>query len=274
MGTKQFAGGKFADTMISDALPYIYTMLRRHVHAMCDRVTQMQDEFVGRVLEVRIGGRYQLRKRLGSGSFGQVYLGMFSFTFRHPALTQHAAGHDLDTGNEVAIKLEHHSIAPSFLDQEVQIYETLSGQQGFPCLFWHGYQDDFRVMVFELLGPNLEDLLRYCGNRFSLKTTLMLMDQLLSRMESLHATGHHHRDIKPENFLLGTGKQGNVLYMTDLGLAIYRQEPKSGSINRESGKSRPPSLIGTCRYASINGHLDIRESHCLDFRQQLLMRPD
>lgn len=31
-------------------------------------------------------------------------------------------------------------------------------------------------MVFELLGSNLEDLLRYYGNRFSLKTILMLMD--------------------------------------------------------------------------------------------------
>jgi len=95
----------------------------------------MQDEFVGRVLEVRIGGRYQLRKRLELGSFRQVYLGIFSCTFRHPVLTQHAAGHDLDTGDKVAIKLEHHRIAPSFLDQEVQIYETLSEQSGFSCLF-------------------------------------------------------------------------------------------------------------------------------------------
>ena len=88
MGAKQFAGGKFADTTISDALPFIYTVLRRHVHACATGRLKMQDEFVGRVLDVRIGGRYQLRKRLGSGSFGQVYLGMFSFTFRHPALTQ------------------------------------------------------------------------------------------------------------------------------------------------------------------------------------------
>jgi serine/threonine protein kinase len=111
------------------------------------------------------------------------------------------AGRDVPTGDVVAIKLEHRSIAPSLLRQEIEIYEELIGQPGIPRVFWHGYHCDFQAMVFELLGPNLEDLFRYCDNKFSLKTTLMLMDQLLHRVESLHAAGYLHRDIKPENFL-------------------------------------------------------------------------
>lgn len=74
-------------------------------------------------------------------------------------------------------------------------------------------------MVFELSGPNLEDLFRYCPNTFSLKATLILMDQLLGRIERLHATG----DVEPEIFLLETSKRGNVVYMTNLGLGFYRQ---------------------------------------------------
>lgn len=133
-------------------------------------------------------------------------------------------------------------------------------------MFWHGWQDTFRVLVFELLGPNLEDLFCYCGEKFSLKTTLMLADQLLSRFESLHTVGYLHRDVKPENFLLGTGRQGNTVYMTDMGLAIFRQParrripPGSRGVPVSSGGvPSEPSLIGTCRYASINAHLGVRE---------------
>lgn len=36
----------------------------------------MDDNFVKRVQEIRIGDKYQLLRRLGSGTFGTVYLGM------------------------------------------------------------------------------------------------------------------------------------------------------------------------------------------------------
>lgn len=89
-------------------------------------------------------------------------------------------------GKEVAIKLEpaitKKSSTNSPLRQESKIYKTLMGGTGVPWIMWSGRQGDYNVMVIDLLGPSLEDLFKMYNRHFSLKTVLLLTDQLVSRI--------------------------------------------------------------------------------------------
>lgn len=52
---------------------------------------------------------------------------------------------------------------------------------GIPNVHWFGVEGDYNVMVIDLLGPSLEDLFNYCKRKFSLKTVLMLADQMVRK---------------------------------------------------------------------------------------------
>jgi len=83
-------------------------------------------------------------------------------------------------GKEVAIKLEPVvEKQPSPLKHESKIYKTLMGGPGVPWMIWSGKQGDYNVMVIDLLGPSLEDLFKLSNRQFSLKTVLLLADQLV-----------------------------------------------------------------------------------------------
>ncbi|XP_020226910.1 casein kinase I isoform X2 [Cajanus cajan] len=191
-------------------------------------------------MEHVIGGKFKLGRKIGSGSFGELYLGV-----------------NVQTGEEVAVKLEPVKTRHPQLHYESKLYMLLQGGTGIPHLKWFGVEGDYNVMVIDLLGPSLEDLFNYCNRKFSLKTVLMLADQLINRVEYMHSRGFLHRDIKPDNFLMGLGRKANQVYAIDYGLAKkYRDLQTHRHIPYRENKN----LTGTARYASVNTHLGIEQS--------------
>ncbi|XP_022080591.1 casein kinase I-like [Acanthaster planci] len=185
-------------------------------------------------------GTYSLVKKIGSGSFGDIYLGV-----------------DLTTGEEVAVKLEPKNARHPQLLYESKLYKILQGGAGIPRMRWFGQEKAYNVLVMELLGPSIEDLFMFCSRRFTMKTVLMLADQTISRIEYVHNRNFIHRDIKPDNFLMGVGKRCNQVFLIDYGLAKkYRDSKTRQHIPYREKKN----LTGTARYASINAHLGIEQS--------------
>ncbi|WFD31316.1 non-specific serine/threonine protein kinase [Malassezia sp. CBS 17886] len=184
--------------------------------------------------------RYRIGKKIGSGSFGDIYLGV-----------------NIISGEEVAIKLESVKAKHPQLEYEAKVYKTLAGGVGIPFVRWYGQECDYNAMVIDLLGPSLEDLFNFCNRRFSLKTVLLLADQMISRVEYIHSRNFIHRDIKPDNFLMGIGKRGNQVNVIDFGLAKKYRDPKTHlHIPYRENKN----LTGTARYTSINTHLGVEQS--------------
>ncbi|CAM9185412.1 unnamed protein product [Lampetra fluviatilis] len=213
--------------------------------------------------EFVVGGKYKLVRKIGSGSFGDIYLAM-----------------NITTGEEVAVKLESQKARHPQLLYESKLYKILQGGVGIPNIRWFGQEREYNVLVMDILGPSLEDLFNFCSRRFTMKTVLMLADQMISRVEYVHNKNFIHRDIKPDNFLMGVGRHCNKamctlrprevsnarwqevtgqtqLYLIDFGLAKkYRDSRTRQHIPYREDKN----LTGTARYASINAHLGIEQS--------------
>ncbi|XP_011093620.1 casein kinase 1-like protein 3 isoform X2 [Sesamum indicum] len=191
-------------------------------------------------MERIVGGKFKLGRKIGSGSFGEIFL----------------ATH-IDTFEIVAVKIENNKTKHPQLLYEAKLYNILQGGSGIPGIKWSGVNGDDNVLVLDLLGPSLEDLFVYCGRKFSLKTVLMLADQMITRIEFVHSKGFLHRDIKPDNFLMGLGRKANQVYIIDFGLA---KRYRDSTTNRHIPYRENKNLTGTARYASCNTHLGIEQS--------------
>lgn len=188
----------------------------------------------------KVGGIYCLGRKLGSGSFGDIYFVV-----------------NTQSGEELAVKLESTSTSHPMLMYEAKLLKHLQGVPGIAGVHYCDVEGGYNVLVMDLLGPSLEDLFNICHRKFTLKTVLMVADQMLYRIEYLHSKNFIHRDIKPDNFLIGHGKKSNIVYIIDFGLAKKFQDPRS---QQHIPYREDKNLTGTARYASINAHRGVEQS--------------
>lgn len=94
-------------------------------------------------MDLKLGGKYKLGKKLGAGAFGEVYIAK-----------------DNTTGEEVAVKIEDNRTRHPQLLHEAKLLKLLKGK-GIPELKGALIEGDYNIMVISLLGPSLEHLFNY-----------------------------------------------------------------------------------------------------------------
>lgn len=169
---------------------------------------------------------------------------------------------DNETQEEVAVKFEKLRTRHPQLYYEAKIYRYFNNNSnggsiiGIPKLHWYGQEGEHNTMVLDLMGSSLEELFNQCRRVFSLKTVLMLADQMIQRLQFVHTRSLVHRDIKPDNFLMGVGNKAHILHIIDFGLAKKYRDSRRLHIPFRDDKK----FTGTARYASLAAQAGIEQS--------------
>ncbi|KAI6159311.1 hypothetical protein EDD17DRAFT_1511436 [Pisolithus thermaeus] len=102
-------------------------------------------------------------------------------------------------------------------------------------------------MVFEHLGPSLEEVFHSCHQSFSHHTIAAISEQL-----NIHLCIYIHQDVKPSNILIGTGQDASAIYLVDFSIAKPYQDPH---MHLHNTFSKCGGFLGSPAFASVNGHL-------------------
>ena len=181
-----------------------------------------------------------LNRKIGSGSFGQIYQCLNT-------KTKEIFASKIESINELNPQLYHES----------KIMNIMKNCTGFPTCYDYCVTEQDKIIIMDFLGPNLDSIMNKLSNKkFSLKTSLMIMIQCLERIKSLHDKGIIHRDMKPENFVIGRKNKERTIYLIDFGLSKKYINDNNNHISMKKDRN----IIGTVRYISMNTHQGFEQS--------------
>ena len=108
------------------------------------------------------------------------------------------------------------------LRKEFIMYQALSGGVGIPRTYAFSENSEKEMLVMDMLGESLDRIFhRKCHGNFSVKTVLMLAEQMLTRYQFIHERGFIHRDVKANNFVMGLpgSSEENTIFVVDFNLS-------------------------------------------------------
>src|ERR1051325_8010306 len=166
----------------------------------------------------RLGGRYEVKRAIGAGGMGEVYLAQ-------------------DTGKlgrEVAVKFLPAGVAadPERLQRFELEASAVAGltHQNIVAVYDFGEEGAARFVVTEYVDGST--LRRHMAeHRLKLQEVLDIAAQIASALDAAHRAGVLHRDIKPENVML---RRDHTVKVLDFGLAKAFEADVSG-VDTEAG---------------------------------------
>jgi len=185
-------------------------------------------------------GRYEIRKMLGSGSFGAVYL-----------------AHDPELEREVAIKIPHADRFVSEEDEanfvkEARSTATLS-DPAIVTVFDVGREGGHCYLVLDYIpGASLEHALQ--GGTYAPDDAAKLIAKVAKGLHYAHKKGFVHRDLKPGNILLDEEGEPRI---TDFGLAVTEESQRqlAGQVAGTPAYMSPEQVRGDVHH--LDGRSDI-----------------
>lgn len=187
-------------------------------------------------LGMRIG-RYTIRRRLGSGGMGTVYLGHDEELQRPVAIKFVSARYASDGDSKWLQRFEReaHSAATLNHPNILTVHEILRSD-GTPCLVTEYVE-----------GRTLRDLLR--SGPLPLKSAVAIARQLAQALAAAHERRVIHRDLKPENVMV---RPDDLVKVLDFGIARQlSMEGIDGANDRNANAlTNPGQIQGTLWYMS------------------------
>ena len=184
--------------------------------------------------------KYKIEKLINKSEFSCVYKGI-----------------NIISKESVAIKIENRIAMNNILESEAYILFMLKGI-GIPNFISYGKNIKYNILVEELLGPSLNDILilGQIKNGFPIKDICMIAIQGLDRLEFIHSKNIIHRDIKPHNFLIGR-KDEKIIYLIDFGFARKYKSSRTGKFIKFTNLRK---LFGSMAFSSINANAGYEQS--------------
>jgi tRNA A-37 threonylcarbamoyl transferase component Bud32 len=166
--------------------------------------------------QVRALGQYQLKRRLGGGSMGEVYLAehallkrLCAVKFIRPELTMHA-------GYLARFEREVQAMAHLTHPNVIEVYDYGRSEDG---IFYYAME--------YLPGLDLQQLIERAGP-LPPGRAVYLLRQMCAGLRAAHANGLIHRDIKPGNILIAEcAGSADFVKLLDFGLVRGLEEVDS-----------------------------------------------
>ncbi len=189
--------------------------------------------------------KYAIKKTLGQGAMGVVYLGFDQQIERYVAIKTVA----FDPINQ---QKSDQGFAERFI-QEAKLLAKCT-HPNIVTILEFGHENNMAFMVMEYIkGPSLKDVLKK-NKPIPLMLVMTWFVQLLKALKEAHSHEIIHRDLKPENILLVNSK---TTKLTDFGIAKSDENETKTQIGITVGTPKymsPEQMFGS---AELGPYTDI-----------------